>query len=67
MDTIKDRNSRDITEAEEEVARIYRRATQMHLHDPDNDDGVIAHLEPDILEWALESQVGLWKHHYNQS
>ena len=67
MDTIKDRNSRDITEAEEEVARICRRATQMHLHDPDNHDGVIAHLEPDILEWALESQVGLWKHHYKQS
>ena len=43
---------------EEEVAIIYRRTIQKHLHDPDN-HGVITHLEPDILEcevkWALES------------
>ena len=42
---------------EEEVAIIYRRTIQKHLHDPDNHDGVITHLEPDILEcevkWAL--------------
>ena len=35
------------------------------LHDQDNHDGVITHLEPDILE--CESQVGLRKHHYKQS
>ena len=39
------------------MARIHRRT--VHLHDPDNHDGVITHLEPDILEcevkWALES------------
>ena len=35
------------------------------LHDPDNHDGVITHLEPDILE--CESQVGHRKHHYEQS
>ena len=35
------------------------------LHDPDNHDGVITHLEPDILK--CESQVGLRKHHYEQS
>ena len=43
----------------EEVARIHRRTIQKNLHDPDNHDRVITHLEPDILEcevkWALES------------
>ena len=43
----------------EEVARIHRRTVQKYLHNPDNHDGVITHLEPDILEcevkWALES------------
>ena len=38
---------------------MYRRTVQKNLHDPDNHDGVITHLEPDILEWevrwALES------------
>ena len=41
------------------MARIHRRSTQKDLHDPDNYNGVITHLEPDILEcevkWALES------------
>jgi len=41
------------------VARIHRRTVQKDLHDPDNHNGVITHLEPDILEcevkWALES------------
>ena len=52
----------DLKEAEDikiEVARIHRRTKQKDLHDPDNHDGVITHLEPDILEfeikWALES------------
>ena len=39
--------------------RIHRRTVQKDLHDPDNHDGVITHLEPDILQyevkWALES------------
>ena len=43
------------------MARIHRRTVQKHLHDPDNHDGVITHLEPDILEcevkWALESMT----------
>ena len=43
----------------EEVSRIHRRTVQKDLHDPDNHDGVITHLEPDILEceakWALGS------------
>ena len=41
------------------MARIYRRTNQKDLHDPDNHDGMITHLEPDILEcevkWAIES------------
>ena len=41
------------------MAKIHRRTIQKDLHDPDNHDGVITHLEPDILEcevkWALES------------
>ena len=41
------------------MARIHRRTVQKYLHDPDNHDGVITDLEPDILEcevkWALES------------
>ena len=41
------------------MARIHRRTVQKDLHDQDNHDGVIIHLEPDILEcevnWALES------------
>ena len=41
------------------MARIHRRTVQKYLHDPDNHDGVITHLEPDILECevkcALES------------
>ena len=45
--------------SQEEVARIHRRTVQKNLHDLDNYDGVITHLEPDVLEcevkWALES------------
>ena len=41
------------------MSRIDRRTVQKHLHDPDNHNGVITHLEPDILEcevkWDLES------------
>ena len=41
------------------MARIHRRTIQKNLHDPDNHDGVITHLEPDIQEckvnWALGS------------
>ena len=41
------------------MARIHRRTIQKYLHDPDNHNGMITHLEPDILEcevkWALDS------------
>ena len=62
MGSIKDRNGIDLTEAEyikkrwqEYTEGLYKK----DLHNPDNHDGVITHLEPDILEcevkWALES------------
>ena len=59
MGSIKDRNVMDLTEAEDIKKRWqeHRRTIQKDLHDPDNHDGVITHLEPDILEcevkWAL--------------
>ena len=43
------------------MARIYRRTIQKDLNDPDNHDGVIIHLEPDILtyevKWTLEASL----------
>ena len=62
MDTIKDRNSMDLTEAEDIKKRWQKYTEERYkkdLHDPDNHHGVITHLEPDILEckvkWALGS------------
>ena len=62
MGSIKDRNGLDLTEAEDIKKWCQEYAEQLckkDLHDPDNHDGVITHLEPDILEcevkWALES------------
>ena len=59
MGSIKDRNGMDLTEAEDNKKRWqeYTELYKKDLHDPDNHDGVITHLEPDILEcevkWAL--------------
>ena len=61
MDTIKDRNGMDLTEAEDIKKRWqeYRELYKKTLHDPKNHDDVITYLEPDILEcevkWALGS------------
>ena len=62
MSTVKDRNGMDLTEAEDIKKRWQKCAEELYekdLHDPDNDSGVITHLEPDILEcevkWALGS------------
>ena len=61
MGSIKDRNGMDQTEAEDIKKRWqeYTKVYKKDLHDPDNHDGVITDLEPDILEceveWALES------------
>ena len=62
MGSIKDRNGMDLTEAED-IKKSWQEYTEelykKYLHDPDNHDDVISHLEPDILEceakWALES------------
>ena len=63
MGSIKDRNGMDQKEAEgikkkwQEYIEVYKKG----LHNPDNHDGLITHLEPDILEcevkWALEMEV----------
>ena len=58
----------DLTETEDIKKRWQEYTEELYqkgLHDPDNHDGVITHLEPDILQ--CESQVGLRKHHYEQS
>ena len=62
MGTIKDRNGMDLTEAEDIKKRWQEYTEELYkkdLHDLDNHDGVIIHLEPDILEcevkWALGS------------
>ena len=62
MGSIKDRNGMDLTEAEDIKKRWQEYTEELYkkdLHDPDNHDGVITELEPDILEgkvkWALES------------
>ena len=61
MGSIKDRNGLDLTEAED-IKKRWQEYTELYksdLHDPDNHDGLITHLEPDILEcevkWALGS------------
>ena len=62
MGSIKDRNGMDLTEAEDIKKRWQDHTEELYkkdLHDPDNNDGVITHREPDILEcevkWAVES------------
>ena len=62
MGLIKDRNGKDLTEAEDDKKRWQEYKEELYkkdLHDPDNHDDVITHLEPDILEcevnWTLES------------
>ena len=61
MGTIKDRNGMDLTEAldvkkrwQEYTEELYKR----HLNEPDNHDGVITHLEPDILECEVKQTLG---------
>ena len=53
MDTVKDRNVMDLTEAEDIKKRWQEYTEELYkkdLHDPDNHDGVITHQKPDILE-----------------
>ena len=59
MDTIKNRNGRDLTEADDIKKRWqeYTELIKKDLHDPDNYDGVITHLEPDILECEVKQAL----------
>ena len=68
VDSIKDRNGRNLPEAEDSKKRWQEYTEKLYknnLHDPDNHDGVITHLEPDILECEVEWALG--KHHFEQS
>ena len=67
MGSIKDRNGMYLTEAEDIKKRWEESTEELYKkdpHDPDIHNGVITHLEPDILECG---QVDLRKHHYKQS
>ena len=61
MGTIKDRNGMDLTEAED-IKKRWQEYTEepykKYLHNPDNHNGVITHLEPDILECEVEWALG---------
>ena len=61
MGTIKDRNDMDLTETKV-VRNRWKKYTEelyrKHLHDPDNHDGVITHLETDILECEIKCALG---------
>ena len=68
MGTIKDRNGMDLTEAEDIKKRWQEYTEELYkkdLHDPDNHNGVLSHLEPDFLE--CEVKWGRRKHHYKQN
>ena len=61
MDTIKDRNGMDLTEAEDIKKRWQEYIEELYkkdLNEPDNHGGVITHLEPDILECKVKWTLG---------
>ena len=61
MGSIKDRNGRDLREAED-IKKRWQEYTELYkkdLHDEDNHDGVITHLEPDILECEVKCALGI--------
>ena len=65
MGSIKDRNDMDLTEAEDIKKRWQEYTEELYkkdLHDPDNHDGVITHLEPDILKCEVKwpQEESLW-------
>ena len=69
MGTIKDRNGTDLTEAKDIKKRWQEYTKELYkkdLNDPDNHDGVITYLEPDILKYEVKWALGS-KHHYEQS
>ena len=57
MGTIKDRNRMDLTEAQDIKKRWHEHTEELYkkdLHDPDNHNGVVTHVEPDILECEVK-------------
>ena len=57
IDTIKDRNGMDLIESEDSKKRVQEYTKELYkkdLHNPDNHDGVITHLEPDSLECEVK-------------
>ena len=61
MGSIKDRNSMELTEAQDIKKRCQEHTEELYkkyLHGPDNHDGVITHLEPDILECEVKCALG---------
>ena len=61
MGSIKDRNGMDLTEAEDIKKRWQEYTEELYkkdLHNSDNHDGMIIHLEPDILEWEVKWALG---------
>ena len=69
MGTIKDRNGMDLTEAEDTKKRWQEytdKLCQSYLDDPDNHDGVITHLEPEILEFEVKWPCHL-KYYYEKN
>ena len=69
MGSIKDRNGMDLTEAEDIKKRWQEYTEELYkkdLHNPDNHNGVITHT-PRAGHSGMGSQVGLRKHHYEQS
>ena len=60
MGAVKDRNSMDLTEAEDIKKKWQENIEELHKKDldPDNHDGVITHLEPDILEYKVNWVLG---------
>ena len=65
MGSIKDRNGMDLTEAEDLKKRWQEYTEELYKKDLPDPDGVITHLEPDILEW--EVKWALESIHYEQS
>ena len=61
MGSIKDRNGMDLTEVEDIKKRWQEYTEELYkkdLHDPDNNDGMITHLEPHSLEWEVKLALG---------
>ena len=61
MGTIKGRNGMDLTEAEDTIKKRWQEHKELYkkdLHNSNNHNGVITHLEPDILEWEVKWALG---------